>query len=117
MLTRPAAHCGPLAAAHLPAPSPAHLIHPPTYPPTQVIGVDVGHSQVAPALAADPRLVVMERTNVRTLTLDQHLGGQQVRLGGLAEARGRKGGGGGVNTRWHRGLGVGAEGTAGGVCG
>ena len=33
-----------------------------------VYAVDVGHGQLHPALRADPRVTVLERTNVRTLT-------------------------------------------------
>jgi 23S rRNA (cytidine1920-2'-O)/16S rRNA (cytidine1409-2'-O)-methyltransferase len=36
-----------------------------------VYAVDVGTRQLAPAVRLDPRVVVRERTNLRTLTLDQ----------------------------------------------
>jgi 23S rRNA (cytidine1920-2'-O)/16S rRNA (cytidine1409-2'-O)-methyltransferase len=35
-----------------------------------VYAVDVGHGQLDPALRGDPRVTVLERTNVRTLTMD-----------------------------------------------
>ena len=35
-----------------------------------VVAVDVGHGQFASTLRADPRVRLLERTNVRTLTLD-----------------------------------------------
>ena len=35
---------------------------------TQVYGVDVGYGQVAERVRVDPRVLVMERTNLRTLT-------------------------------------------------
>ena len=35
----------------------------------RVYAVDVGHGQLAPSLRADPRVVVLERTNLRDLTL------------------------------------------------
>ena len=35
----------------------------------QVYAVDVGHGQLDPSLRADPRVCVLERVNVRTLTL------------------------------------------------
>jgi 23S rRNA (cytidine1920-2'-O)/16S rRNA (cytidine1409-2'-O)-methyltransferase len=35
-----------------------------------VYAVDVGHGQLHPALRAEPRVTVLERTNVRTLTVD-----------------------------------------------
>lgn len=34
----------------------------------RVVAIDVGHGQLAPSLRADPRVVVMERTNARHLT-------------------------------------------------
>ena len=37
----------------------------------QVIAVDVGYGQLAWSLRSDPRVVVHDRTNVRTLTADQ----------------------------------------------
>lgn len=37
----------------------------------KIFAVDVGHDQLAPSLRADPRVVVMEQTNARTLTADQ----------------------------------------------
>ncbi|MEO8799066.1 MAG: TlyA family RNA methyltransferase [Polyangiaceae bacterium] len=37
----------------------------------KVVSVDVGYGQLAHALRIDPRVVVMERTNARTLTLEQ----------------------------------------------
>jgi 23S rRNA (cytidine1920-2'-O)/16S rRNA (cytidine1409-2'-O)-methyltransferase len=37
----------------------------------RVYAVDVGTDQLAPALRADPRVAVRERTNLRELTLDQ----------------------------------------------
>jgi len=40
-----------------------------------VYAVDVGHGQLAPALRADPRVVVRERLNLRDLTL-AHLDGE-----------------------------------------
>ncbi len=36
-----------------------------------VYAVDVGHGQLDPGLRADPRVTVLERTNVRTLTPDE----------------------------------------------
>jgi len=45
---------------------------------TQVLAVDVGHGQLHERLRADPRVVNLERTNVRHLTLEQvaeHTGG------------------------------------------
>ncbi|MEP6758775.1 MAG: TlyA family RNA methyltransferase [Actinomycetota bacterium] len=36
----------------------------------QVIAVDVGYGQLAWSLRTDPRVVVMERTNIRDMTLD-----------------------------------------------
>ena len=44
-----------------------------------VQAVDVGTDQLAPALRADPRVVVHEQTNLRDLTLD-HVGGEPVDL-------------------------------------
>ena len=44
---------------------------------TQVVAVDVGHGHLHPTIRHDPRVVVMERTNVRTLTPE--------RLGGTVE--------------------------------
>ncbi|NLC76613.1 MAG: TlyA family RNA methyltransferase [Clostridia bacterium] len=44
---------------------------------TRVIAVDVGYGQLAWELRQDPRVTVLERTNVRYLTLDQ-IGGQPV---------------------------------------
>jgi 23S rRNA (cytidine1920-2'-O)/16S rRNA (cytidine1409-2'-O)-methyltransferase len=44
-----------------------------------VYAVDVGHGQLDPALRADPRVVVHERTNLRDLTL-AHTGGAPVGL-------------------------------------
>jgi len=41
----------------------------------EVIGVDVGYGQLAWSLRTDPRVTVMERTNVRELTADA-IGGQ-----------------------------------------
>jgi 23S rRNA (cytidine1920-2'-O)/16S rRNA (cytidine1409-2'-O)-methyltransferase len=38
---------------------------------TKVVAVDVGYGQLAHKLRVDPRVVVMERTNARTLTADQ----------------------------------------------
>jgi 23S rRNA (cytidine1920-2'-O)/16S rRNA (cytidine1409-2'-O)-methyltransferase len=37
---------------------------------TQVVAVDVGYGQLAHKLRSDPRVVVMERTNARSLTVD-----------------------------------------------
>jgi 23S rRNA (cytidine1920-2'-O)/16S rRNA (cytidine1409-2'-O)-methyltransferase len=37
---------------------------------SQVYGVDVGHGQVMGSIAQDPRVTVMERTNLRHLTPD-----------------------------------------------
>ncbi len=37
---------------------------------THVYAVDVGHGQLHPALRADRRVTVLERTNARTLTVD-----------------------------------------------
>lgn len=37
----------------------------------QVYGVDVGHGQVMGSIAQDPRVTVMERTNLRYLTPQQ----------------------------------------------
>jgi 23S rRNA (cytidine1920-2'-O)/16S rRNA (cytidine1409-2'-O)-methyltransferase len=45
----------------------------------QVYAVDVGHGQLAPSLRDDPRVVVRERLNLRSLTLD-HLDGEPVDL-------------------------------------
>ncbi len=42
-----------------------------------VIAVDVGHGQLDPVLAEDPRIVLHERLNARHLTAE-HLGGRQV---------------------------------------
>jgi 23S rRNA (cytidine1920-2'-O)/16S rRNA (cytidine1409-2'-O)-methyltransferase len=36
----------------------------------EVVAVDVGHGQLHPKMRDDPRVVVMERTNVRTLRVD-----------------------------------------------
>jgi 23S rRNA (cytidine1920-2'-O)/16S rRNA (cytidine1409-2'-O)-methyltransferase len=36
-----------------------------------VYAVDVGHGQLHPSLRDDPRVTVLERTNVRTLTIDR----------------------------------------------
>jgi 23S rRNA (cytidine1920-2'-O)/16S rRNA (cytidine1409-2'-O)-methyltransferase len=44
---------------------------------TQVVAVDVGYGQLAWALRSDPRVLVHDRTNVRTLTPEQ--------IGGAAE--------------------------------
>jgi 23S rRNA (cytidine1920-2'-O)/16S rRNA (cytidine1409-2'-O)-methyltransferase len=38
---------------------------------TRVVGVDVGHGQLHPRLAADPRVTVLEGVNARSLTRDQ----------------------------------------------
>jgi len=38
---------------------------------SQVIAVDVGYGQLVWALQQDPRVVVMDRTNIRTLKLDE----------------------------------------------
>lgn len=43
----------------------------------QVYAVDVGHGQLVPSLAADPRVVAREGLNLRDLTLDD-LGGRPV---------------------------------------
>jgi 23S rRNA (cytidine1920-2'-O)/16S rRNA (cytidine1409-2'-O)-methyltransferase len=45
----------------------------------QVIAVDVGSGQLAPALRADPRVIVRERTNLRDLRLSD-IGGVAVDL-------------------------------------
>ena len=37
----------------------------------QVYAVDVGHGQLHPALRGNPHVTVLERTNVRTLTVDE----------------------------------------------
>lgn len=41
-----------------------------------VVALDVGHGQLDPGLAADPRVTVLEKLNARDLTLD-HLGGER----------------------------------------
>jgi len=41
----------------------------------EVVAVDVGYGQLAWALRGDPRVAVLDRTNVRTLTLEQVPGG------------------------------------------
>ncbi len=49
----------------------------------KVIGVDVGHSQLAPKLAADPRVVLLEGVNARHLHADdiaEHTGAAGVDL-------------------------------------
>jgi 23S rRNA (cytidine1920-2'-O)/16S rRNA (cytidine1409-2'-O)-methyltransferase len=45
----------------------------------QVVAVDVGYGQLVWELQKDPRVVVVDRTNVRELTLDQ-IGGEPVEL-------------------------------------
>lgn len=45
----------------------------------QVVAVDVGYGQLAWRLRTDPRVVVVDRTNVRELTLNQ-IGGDRVEL-------------------------------------
>ena len=45
----------------------------------QVVAVDVGYGQLAWRLQTDPRVVVVDRTNVRELTLNR-IGGQSVEL-------------------------------------
>lgn len=45
----------------------------------QVVAVDVGYGQLAWRLQTDPRVVVVDRTNVRDLTLEQ-IGGEAVEL-------------------------------------
>jgi 23S rRNA (cytidine1920-2'-O)/16S rRNA (cytidine1409-2'-O)-methyltransferase len=45
----------------------------------QVVAVDVGYGQLVWQLRNDPRVVVVDRTNVRELTLDQ-IGGEPVEL-------------------------------------
>jgi len=45
----------------------------------QVVAVDVGYGQLVWELQNDPRVVVVDRTNVRELTLDQ-IGGEAVEL-------------------------------------
>ncbi|PSC67440.1 hemolysin A isoform B [Micractinium conductrix] len=45
----------------------------------RVVGVDVGYGQVAERVRTDPRVAVMERTNLRQLRLGD-IGGQQVDL-------------------------------------
>ena len=42
-----------------------------------VVAVDVGHGQLDPALAADPRVTLLEGLNARDLTA-AHLGGRQI---------------------------------------
>jgi 23S rRNA (cytidine1920-2'-O)/16S rRNA (cytidine1409-2'-O)-methyltransferase len=44
-----------------------------------VVAVDVGYGQLVWALQSDQRVTVLDRTNVRTLTLDQ-IGGERVDL-------------------------------------
>ncbi len=41
----------------------------------RVIGIDSGHGQLAASLQANPRLVLMERTNARYLTASMLPGG------------------------------------------
>jgi 23S rRNA (cytidine1920-2'-O)/16S rRNA (cytidine1409-2'-O)-methyltransferase len=45
----------------------------------QVVAVDVGYGQLAWRLQTDPRVVVVDRTNVRDLTVNQ-IGGEPVEL-------------------------------------
>jgi 23S rRNA (cytidine1920-2'-O)/16S rRNA (cytidine1409-2'-O)-methyltransferase len=45
----------------------------------QVVAVDVGYGQLAWRLQTDPRVVVVDRTNVRELTLNR-IGGERVEL-------------------------------------
>jgi 23S rRNA (cytidine1920-2'-O)/16S rRNA (cytidine1409-2'-O)-methyltransferase len=45
----------------------------------QVVAVDVGYGQLAWQLRTDPRVMVVDRTNVRELTLDQ-IGGRPAEL-------------------------------------
>jgi 23S rRNA (cytidine1920-2'-O)/16S rRNA (cytidine1409-2'-O)-methyltransferase len=45
----------------------------------QVVAVDVGYGQLAWRLRTDPRVVVVDRTNVRDLTVNQ-IGGEPVEL-------------------------------------
>ncbi len=45
----------------------------------EVVAVDVGYGQLAWRLQTDPRVVVVDRTNVRDLTLDQ-IGGEPAEL-------------------------------------
>ena len=45
----------------------------------RVVAVDVGYGQLAPTLRLDPRVQVMERTNVRDVRLDD-VGGEAVEL-------------------------------------
>jgi 23S rRNA (cytidine1920-2'-O)/16S rRNA (cytidine1409-2'-O)-methyltransferase len=45
----------------------------------QVVAVDVGYGQLAWRLQTDPRVVVVDRTNIRDLTLE-HIGGEAVEL-------------------------------------
>jgi 23S rRNA (cytidine1920-2'-O)/16S rRNA (cytidine1409-2'-O)-methyltransferase len=45
----------------------------------QVVAVDVGYGQLAWRLRTDPRVVVVDRTNVRELTVNQ-IGGESVEL-------------------------------------
>lgn len=45
----------------------------------QVVAVDVGYGQLAWRLRTDPRVVVVDRTNVRDLTVNQ-IGGESVEL-------------------------------------
>lgn len=56
------AMCCLLMACHSPVLVPAH---------GQVYGVDVGHGQVMGSIAQDPRVTVMERTNLRYLEPSQ----------------------------------------------
>jgi 23S rRNA (cytidine1920-2'-O)/16S rRNA (cytidine1409-2'-O)-methyltransferase len=44
---------------------------------TSVVAVDVGHGQLDPRLRDDPRVTVLERTNLRRLTVDD-VGGHQL---------------------------------------
>jgi len=46
---------------------------------TRVFAIDVGHGQLAPQLRSDPRVIVLERTNARALTLEA-VGGTPVDL-------------------------------------
>jgi 23S rRNA (cytidine1920-2'-O)/16S rRNA (cytidine1409-2'-O)-methyltransferase len=51
---------------------------------TSVIAVDVGYGQLAWSLRVDPRVTVVERTNVRTLTAEQIGGPVEVTVADLS---------------------------------
>lgn len=50
----------------------------------QVVAVDVGYGQLAWVLRTDPRVIVVERTNVRTLTPEQIGGPVELVVGDLS---------------------------------